>query len=641
MKRILLVAPLQLKFELTQDDSYLRVPLIRAKSFLVPLHIATIAALTPDEYEVELWDESVQGHMKEESVMKEYDLVGITGYTAHLPRAKEIARLFRKRGVPVAIGGAGISTMPKRHREAFDIVFLGEAELTWPRFLKDWKAGNHRRVYRQVTSVDLSLSPVPRWNNLVDQMHNYLLGGVQTSRGCPYDCDFCDVSYLFGRRFRHKPIEKVLEEISALEGLGVRNVVFCDDNFVGNPRYTKRLLREVISLNSSFRRPLGFTTEASIDIAGDAEMLEMMADANFLQLFIGIESPNRESLKEANKIQNLRANLIADIKKIQSYGISVRGSLIVGFDHDDERIFDQHFRFVQDSGVVVPSIRVLMAPPGTRLWKRLLKEGRILKTETEGRFFGNPGTTNIIPKKMARTELYFAYLKLIEKVYDWQNFSSRMKVFISNIKRRPKVPRQASQWKRLLPFSYFIFSSLDYRAKKAVLGIVWHTLMRAPYMLPRVVGVVVRQYGYAVRPKLRAAIQEQIELERSGELNLEVEKPYDLVPDFFREHYEAMFPKVLQEVLENLTDETRREETLIQIFAEFLSHERQGFGFFSDEESEELMGVTRRIIVENNKAFGGGKDSLSSGHVFPKSEMLHLSSQILKAVEQELSIAEV
>jgi radical SAM superfamily enzyme YgiQ (UPF0313 family) len=641
MKRILLVAPLPLKFELTQDDSYLRVPLIRAKSFMVPLHIATIAALTPDEYEVDLWDESVQGRMKEESVVKDYDLVGITGYTAHLPRAKEIAQLFRKAGVPVAIGGAGISTIPKRHRDAFDIIFLGEAELTWPRFLSEWKEGNHRRVYRQVTSVDLSLSPVPRWNNLVAQIHNYLLGGVQTSRGCPYDCDFCDVSYLFGRRFRHKPIEKVLEEISALEGLGVRNIVFCDDNFVGNPGYTKRLLREVISLNNSFRRPLGFTTEASIDVAGDEEMLELLADANVVQLFIGIESPNRESLKEANKIQNLRADLIADIKKIQSYGISVRGSLIVGFDHDDEGIFDQHFQFVQESGVAVPSIRVLMAPPGTRLWKRLLKEGRILKTETEGRFFGNPGTTNIIPKKMARTELHSAYLKLIERVYDWQNFSTRMKVFLSNIQRRPRVPRQAGQWKRLVPFIYFIFSSLDYRARRAVLGIVWHTFMRAPYMLPRVIGVIVRQFGYAVRPKLREAIQEQIELERAGALSLELEKPYCLVPDFFKEHYEAIFPEVHQEVSKNLVDQSRTEETLIEIFTEFLSHRRQSFASFSAEQREDLVGLTKAIIAEKNRTLGAGNGLPSSGYVFPKSERLHLSSQILKAVEQELSIAEI
>jgi radical SAM superfamily enzyme YgiQ (UPF0313 family) len=640
MKRILLVAPLPLKFELTQDDSYIRVPLIRAKSFMVPLHIATIAALTPDDYEVELWDESVQGRMKEESVVKDYDLVGISGYTAHLPRAKEISHLFRKRSVPVAIGGAGISTMPKRHRDAFDIVFLGEAEETWPRFLSEWKEGSPSKVYRQVTSVDLGLSPVPRWNNLVDQMHSYLLGGVQTSRGCPYDCDFCDVSYLFGRRFRHKPIEKVLEEISALEALGVRNIVFCDDNFVGNPGYAKRLLREVISLNNSFRRPLGFTTEASIDIAGDAEMLELLADANFLQLFIGIESPNRESLKEANKIQNLRGDLIGDIKRIQSYGMSVRGSLIVGFDHDDESVFDQHFQFVQESGVAVPSIRVLMAPPGTRLWKRLLKEGRILKTETEGRFFGNPGTTNIIPRKMARTELYLAYLKLIERVYDWQNFSIRMKAFISNIQRRPRVPRQASQWKRLVPFVAFLFSSFDDRARKAVLGIVWHALLRAPYMVPRVIGVILRQYGYAVRPKLREAIREQMELERSGALRLELENPDDLVSDSFRDYYPTIFPQVYQEVVKNLVDPSLTEEMLIEIFTKFLSHPRPGVASFADVQTEELLKQAKMLVAEKNRSLRVGNELRSSDPVLPTSERLHLSTQILKAVEQELPVSE-
>ena len=194
---------------------------------------------------------------------------------------------------------------------------------------------------------------------------------------------------------------------------------FCDDNFAGNPKYSKDLLKELITLNNGFRSPLAFASEMTINIASDDELLELLAEANFIELFIGIESPNKESLKETNKIQNVRSDLLDDIRKIQSHGISVRGSLIVGFDHDDKDIFEQQFRFVQQTYLTIPSIRVLMAPPGTRLWKRMQKAGRIVKTQTEGRYFGNPGTTNIIPKKMTRMELHSGYLDLIRKVYDW------------------------------------------------------------------------------------------------------------------------------------------------------------------------------------------------------------------------------
>lgn len=524
MKRILLVAPVPLKFELTQDAAYLKLPFSKVKTFMAPLHIATIAALTPDEFEVDLWDDSVHGWIDDSTDLKDYDLVGITGYTAHLPRAKAIAQVFRKRGIPVAIGGAGISTIPQHYRDDFDILFLGEAELTWPQFLADWKKGSYRKVYRQVAgSVDLALSPPPRWGSIADQMPHYLLGGVQTSRGCPFACEFCDVSYLFGHRFRHKSIDQVLEEIATLEGLDIKNIVFCDDNFIGNPRYTKELLRELIPLNNSFQRPLGFGSESSINVADDEELLQLLVDANFSELCIGIESPNEESLKETNKLQNYRRNLIEDIKKIQSYGLSVRGSLIVGFDHDEKEIFDQVFQFGQEACISVPSIRVLMAPPGTKLSRRLRKEGRLLKTDTEGRYFGNAGTTNIIPKKMTRVELLSGYLYLIKKVYDWENFAVRIKGFISNIKRQPNVPKQERQSNSSLQFVHFLHS-LDKNTREVILDIIQYTRKHAPFMMSRVVRHILRHHGYAVRHELRKAIQSQIDREKSGAFKLEIEQ---------------------------------------------------------------------------------------------------------------------
>jgi radical SAM superfamily enzyme YgiQ (UPF0313 family) len=639
MKRILLIAPLPLRFELTQDEIYRNLPLSKVKNFILPLHLATVAGLTPPEYVVVIWDEAVHGHIKANNVPEDFDIVGLTGYTAHLPRAVEVSKLFRKRGIPVVIGGAGISSLPQKYYHDFDVLFIGEAERTWPQFLNDWQQAKHKKVYRQVRPIDLLETPLPRWDSIKNDMDSYLLAGVQTSRGCPFNCEFCDVSYLFGRKFRHKSIDLVLAELRALENLGMHKVVLCDDNFAGNPAYTKELLREMIKLNNSFPMPMGFATEASINIAGDEQLLELLADANFVEIFVGIESPNKESLKEANKLQNFNSNLIADIKKIQSYGMAVRGSLIVGFDHDQTDIFDQHFRFVQESCLTVPSIRVLMAPPGTRLWKRMRKEGRLLKTEMEGRFYGNPGTTNILPKNMSRAELLTGYLGLIEKVYDWRNFAERIKGFVANVSRKPQIPKGMKYYKRVLQFIYFTIVQMDADSRKIVLDIIMHTLKKAPFMLPRLTGFIIRQYGYANRPKLKESIEELIRLEMAGELSLEIAEDEDLLPPSFLASYERLFRGIYQKVTDGLHDKSLVEEPVIAIFAEYLQQNRLSQDKNEPMLLEEIGALADRVIADRNSkcesmAEKSPVDSKDIG-------ITGLDDRVLKAVEQELLIARV
>jgi radical SAM superfamily enzyme YgiQ (UPF0313 family) len=638
MERILLIAPLPLRFELTQDENYRNLPFSKIKSFIAPLHLATIAGLTPKEYEVVIWDEAVKGRICDNTLPVNFDLVGLTGYTAHLPRAVELSKMFRSRGIPVAIGGAGISSLPHKHYNDFDILFIGEAEYTWPQFLNDWRQTKYKKVYRQIRPIDLSTTPPPRWDSIKEDIASYLLGGVQTSRGCPFDCDFCDVSYLFGRKFRHKSINQVLVELRALNSIGMNKVVICDDNFAGNPAYTKELLQEIITLNNSFSQPMGFATEASINIANDQKLLELLADANFIEIFIGIESPNKESLKEANKLQNFKSNLIKDIQKIQSYGLAVRGSLIVGFDHDYRDIFDQHFKFVQESCLTIPSIRVLMAPPGTRLWKRVLKEGRLLKTETEGRFYGNPGTTNIIPKNMTRTELLTGYLELIKQVYAWENFAMRIKGFISNVSRKPKAPSAFKYYSRIISFIYFIFLRMDRESRKIVLDIIFHTLKIAPFMLPRITGFIIRQYGYAYRPKLQESIEELINFEKSGKISLEIESNENILPDSFFEFYKNNFPIIQEMVSNRLINKNLEEEVIIKIFSKYFEFQTK-YEFINYVNSKEKLQNISNDIIEEFKTI---KDNyVSKNYIHNKTEISNfgIEDSLFKAIEQQILIS--
>ncbi len=638
MKKILLVSPMQLGFEPMQSKSYLKLSFIKAKAFMAPISLATVAALTPDDFEVNLWDEPVHGPIDDLSSLKSYDLVGVTGMAGHLPRANEIAQICRREGVPVVIGGPGVSRQPHICQDAFDHLILGEAEFTWPQFLTDWNEGKPQRMYRQVGSIDLALTPVPRWDILANYVQYYRHGAVQTSRGCPFNCEFCDVSLLFGDRYRSKPIDNVLQEVSDLEKLGFRTIAFCDDDFIGSPRYAKELLHKLIPLNNSFRKPIGFGTEMDINMAKDEELLELLADANFREISIGIESPNQESLKEAGKFQNYHSNLVEDVLKIQSYGVFVRASLIVGFDHDEKDVFNQHFQFLQDACLTAPSIRVLMAPPGTRLWKRFQKEGRVLKVDTAGRFFGNPGTTNVIPKRMTRAELQTGFLALRERIYSWEAFAVRVKGFISNVRRRPNVSKRNREWKLLFQFVRFLFSPLvDWKTRRIILSILWHTYKQASFMLPQAARVILRQFGYANARELKESARKQIDQEQLGDLKLESEQSESEVTEGFKVPYEEIFPEVNKEVYQGLKDKARSGEALIEIFTRFLRSQRPTCESLSVEHRSYLMELTRHVVAEKNNPNGNRSSSFTNMNELDL-EKGRLSTEIFQAVEQELQM---
>ena len=413
----------------------------RARAFIVPINIATVAALTPDRYEVQLWDEIVRGPA-EQNLDAGYDLVGISAYSDQLDRALEIADAFRARGIPAVLGGAGVTAETERAVGRVDAIFVGEAETTWPEFLADWEEGRHRDRYEPKIFPDLAQSPPPRWDSIADELaSNYKSGAVQINRGCPHTCEFCHVWIKFGRRMRSKPIPQVIDEIASLERLGMKRLMFCADNFIGDPRYAKEVLKALVPVNNAFRYPLTFNTELTVKVAEDPEMLELFSAAGFTTFFIGIESPNRDSLVETRKHHNTKSDLVQQCLTIQSYGIPIVGSMIVGFDHDTPDIFDAQFRFLQQAHIPYPRLNILKAGRGTKLFDRMVQAGRVLDLDRTfpGHSLSNSMMScNMLLHGMTRAQLYRGYLGLLERVRDWGNFGERMLGFIDGVTRMPE-----------------------------------------------------------------------------------------------------------------------------------------------------------------------------------------------------------
>lgn len=421
MKKILLIQP-------KSPDTFWKMKgsfeITGKKNLMPPLGLATVAALTPPYYEVEIIDEDIE----KIDFDTKCDMVGITGYTLHQRRMFEISAEFRKRGVLTVGGGPFCSAHPKDCADYFDVLVCGEVEHVWSKFLTDWEKNEHQNYYKGEEGIDLSVTPVPRWD--LTKLEHYSGAIMQTSRGCPYDCEFCDVVSLFGRRTRHKPLKHVMAEIKTLVELGSWEIFFADDNFIGNKKFARDLLKQLIELNKTLKKPVRFITQVTLNVAQDLELLDLFKRANFFSFFIGIESPNKESLIETNKRHNLKFDMKEAIRKIQSRGIFVISAMIVGFDSDDLDIFSLQSTFIRETGLTIPVLGMLTAPKGTKLWDRLEKENRLLTGLENGDTFT---ATNFIPKKMEKKELEDNYLKLLKEIYSFSHFLTRFQVLIDQI----------------------------------------------------------------------------------------------------------------------------------------------------------------------------------------------------------------
>jgi radical SAM superfamily enzyme YgiQ (UPF0313 family) len=644
MPRILLIAP---KF----DSDYSRArelsntpPIDDApQSFMAPLHLATIAALTPPDFEVDIWDEGARGDIDESTDLgKDYQLVGVTAYIAHIPRAIELAHLFHKRGLPVVIGGPGVSGSPEMCRGVFDTIFLGEAELTWPRFLRDWQLGQQRAEYRQVERPNLNDSPAPIWGSVAGDVARYRIAGVQTTRGCPYDCEFCDVIHLFGRQPRHKPIARVIEEIVALQKLGVRRVFICDDDFIGDKRYAKEFLRELIPVNNAFDPPMSYSTQLTVDLAQDEELMELMSDANFSMVFVGLETPREASLKETHKVQNLRVDLVQSVRKIQSYGIAVKAALIVGFDSDDVAVFDEQIHFIDDAQIPVTSINVMKAYPGTPLWVRLQRDNRVL--DVTDMYSSAPKVVcNIIPKGMSRVELLEGYLRLLRHARSWPSFTQRIKGFISGISRQPKVspPSVNARKERMAKMmqAQALIATLPELARNAITEIIMHTMQTAPYMIEHVSGLVAQHAMDAfVLPYHADLIQRQIDQCNEGKLKLAPDPSAGMIPKHFKPALRESMPMLWERLNAGIGNGPGIAEALVGVAKDFLIRWGPTFEKLEDYHAVYLNELCDRHIGRYHERQADDPAGYSSGRPLDRTraQSSEFLNSLLVAVEQEM-----
>ncbi|MCA1557277.1 MAG: DUF4070 domain-containing protein, partial [Acidobacteria bacterium] len=405
------------------------------RSSFPPLGLLTVSAMLPDKWEQRLVDMNVRS--LRESDIEWADVVLASAMIVQKDSLERVVQLCKAYGKRVVVGGPYVSTSAEQLPEA-DHIFIGEAETTLPEFLRDLEQGCARRTYQAPERPSLERSPTPNFR--LAELNQYSAMSVQYSRGCPFQCEFCDIIEIYGRVPRTKTNQQMLAELDALRELGWRGLVFIvDDNFIGNKRNVKKFLPELIEWSERHQSPFSFITEASVNLAEDDRLLEMMRRANFRRVFLGIETPVEESLKEAQKGQNTRRDLLASVRKIQSYGMEVMAGFIVGFDNDPEDIFERQINFIRESGIPLAMVGLLTALPDTQLWRRLKKEGR-LQQESTGN--NTDASLNFIPQ-MDRARLIEGYKRILQTIYSPAEYYRRALDCLSYMRRDKPEPRRS------------------------------------------------------------------------------------------------------------------------------------------------------------------------------------------------------
>lgn len=455
-----------------------------------PLGLLTIAAMLPESWERKLVDLNVRS-LKDVEISWA-DMVFIGGMSVQSDSALKVVQRCKKLEKIIVAGGPLFTGNPDVWMD-IDHLVLNEAEITLPLFLADLEKGVPQKIYQTEDFADIQSTPPPDYSLI--RASDYAQLSLQYSRGCPFDCEFCEITALLGRKVRLKSTQQVIGELDIVYQTGFRgNLFFVDDNFIGNRKRLKQdLLPAIISWNRKYKNPYTFTTEASIDLSDDVELMSAMAEAGFEKVFVGIETPDEVCLKECNKKLNTGRNLLESVANIQSSGIEVSAGFIVGFDNDNSGIFQRQIDFIQQSGIITAMVGLLNAPSRTRLYKRLKKEGRLLHTADGD---NTNCDLNFVPR-MDNEELLKGFKNIVHSIYSSKAYYTRLKGFLSHFRPRV-VNRGRFNAENIKAFvrSVFYLGILDKNRSYYWKLLRW-CLFRRPDMFPMAVTYSI--YGYHFR----------------------------------------------------------------------------------------------------------------------------------------------
>jgi radical SAM superfamily enzyme YgiQ (UPF0313 family) len=461
---------------------------IGKRASLPPLGLLTVAAMLPAEWEKRLVDANVRP-LREKDIAWA-DVVLISAMIAQRDSATRLIARCRAAAKTIVAGGPLFTVEHAQFPDVNHFV-LNEAETTLPEFLHDFAQGCARRVYTSAEFPDMRETPAPLW--ALADLRRYASMSVQYSRGCPFDCDFCSVTSMFGHRPRVKTPAQIIAELDGLWRAGWRGTVFfVDDNFIGNKRSLREELLPALVRWHKDKRGFTFYTEASINLADDEDLMRLMVEAAFDQVFIGIETPEEASLTECNKRQNRSRDLLADVKRIQRAGLQVQGGFIVGFDNDPTTIFQRQIDFIQKSGIVTAMVGLLQAVPGTKLHERLHQQGRLLGKTTGDNV---DGTTNFVPR-MNRIILRDGYRQLMDHLYAPGPYYCRIRTFLREY--RPSRSSGAATPENLGAFARAsVRLGIIGRERFHFWGLLVWTCFRRPTLVPLAVRLSI--YGFHFR----------------------------------------------------------------------------------------------------------------------------------------------
>ena len=436
-----------------------------------PLGLLTVAAMLPADWNLRLVDVNVRALT--DADLEWADWVFLSGMIVHAPSAHEIAARCVAMNRPLVAGGPLFTTGHGAFPEIRHFV-LGEAEEVIAQLVEDMRRGDVKATYRAERFPDLTTTPIPRWDLV--HLPDYVTMPVQFSRGCPYDCEFCDIVAMYGRVPRTKAPAQVVAELEALRRAGWRDMVFLvDDNFIGNKKRVRALLEELVQWRERTRTSIGFLTEASINLADEENLTRLMVRSGFRKVFVGLETPIAESLEECRKVQNRKRDLVDAVHTLQRAGLEVMGGFIIGFDNDPRDVFRRQFEFVQRSGVVTAMVGLLTALPQTRLYTRLAREGRIVADSIGD---NTAAVLNFVPR-LDRGQLFEGYRELMRSLYAPDNYYRRVRAFLSAWRPPRSRARLARSDLRAFAASLWMLG-LRSRGRFAFWRLFWSTLLTQP-----------------------------------------------------------------------------------------------------------------------------------------------------------------